>query len=908
LILTPILIEKFKSMANRPKFFILDSFSLIYQVYHAIPAMTGPAGQPTHAVFGIMRDLMNLIKTHNPDFLAAAWDGPGPVFRESILPSYKAQREEMPTDLRLQLPVIKEAFQAFEVPVVEALGSEADDVIATLARMGVEHGLDVTICTSDKDARQLIGPHVRLFNIRKQEAMDEPALLADWGIRPDQIVDLLSLTGDTADNIPGVPGIGVKTAAQLLQQFDSLDNLLANLDKVKGDKKRESLKAHTETALTARTLVKLQTDLELGTDWSTLKLTPPNIPNAVKLCQQCGFHKFQKDLTDAYGSATPAVEWRTDYRTVDTPEALDKFVEELAAQPKFCLDTETTDTNPCRARLVGLSFAWKPELAYYIPVRGPMFDQKLDEQLVLEKLRPILEDPSRTIVGQNIKYDWIVLAQAGVTLAGRMVDSMILSYLLESGERNHSLDEISQRLLDHKMIPISDLIGKGKNQKKMDEVEVALVAEYAAEDADATWRITEKLEPIVRDQDLWTLYDNVERPLVEVLARMEKAGVVVDVPRLKQLSDEFAKRLAEIEREIYLQAGGEFNIASAQQLREILYDRLKLPILGKTPGGEPSTAAEILEELAPMHPLPRMLMEHRQLSKLKNTYLDALPTVIGSDSRVHASFNQTVTATGRLSSSEPNLQNIPVRSEQGRQIRQAFIAPGPDWVLLTADYSQIELRMLAHFCQDENLLEAFRTGRDIHNVVAGQIFGVDESAVTDEQRRQAKTVNFGVIYGLSAYGLASRLSISQSEAAIFIEAYFAKYPGIDTWMTTVLEEAKSTGRVKTILGRRRPIQGIKSTTGRQRNLAERTAINTVIQGSAADLIKMAMIRIDQELRALKLQSRLILQIHDELVFEVPKSELAQVRELVRRLMNSALDLNVPIEVDVAAGPNWLDVD
>ena len=870
--------------------------------------MTGPAGQPTHAVFGIMRDLMNLIKTHNPDFLAAAWDGPGPVFRESILPSYKAQREEMPTDLRLQLPVIKEAFQAFEVPVVEALGSEADDVIATLARLGVEHGLDVTICTSDKDARQLIGPHVRLFNIRKQEAMDEPALLADWGIRPDQIVDLLSLTGDTADNIPGVPGIGVKTAAQLLQQFDSLDNLLANLDKVKGDKKRESLKAHTQTALTARTLVKLQTDLELGTDWGTLKLTPPNIPNAVKLCQQCGFHKFQKDLTDAYGSATPAVEWRTDYRTVDTPEALDKFVEELAAQPKFCLDTETTDTNPCRARLVGLSFAWKPELAYYIPVRGPMFDQKLDEHLVLEKLRPILEDPSRTIVGQNIKYDWIILAQAGVTLGGRMVDSMILSYLLESGERNHSLDEISQRLLDHKMIPISNLIGKGKNQKKMDEVEVALVAEYAAEDADATWRITEKLEPIVRDQDLWTLYDNVERPLVEVLARMEKAGVVVDFPRLKQLSDEFAKRLAEIEKEIYLHAGGEFNIASAQQLREILYDRLKLPILGKTPGGEPSTAAEILEELAPMHPLPRMLMEHRQLSKLKNTYLDALPTVIGSDSRVHASFNQTVAATGRLSSSEPNLQNIPVRSEQGRQIRQAFIAPGPDWVLLTADYSQIELRMLAHFCQDENLLEAFRTGRDIHNVVAAQIFGVDESNVTDEQRRQAKTVNFGVIYGLSAYGLASRLNITQSEASIFIEAYFANYPGIDTWMTTVLEEAKSTGRVKTILGRRRPIQGIKSTTGRQRNLAERTAINTVIQGSAADLIKMAMIRIDQELRALKLQSRLILQIHDELVFEVPKSELAQVRELVRRLMNSALDLNVPVEVDVAAGPNWLDVD
>lgn len=851
---------------------------------------------------------MNLIKTHQPDYLAAAWDGPGPVFREAILPSYKAQREAMPTDLRLQLPVIKEAIEAFEVPVVEALGSEADDVIATLARMGVEHGLDVTICTSDKDARQLIGPHVRLFNIRKQEAMDQTALLADWGIRPDQIVDLLALTGDTADNIPGVPGIGVKTAAQLLQQFDTLDNLLANLDKVKGDKKRESLKAHTQTALTARTLVKLQTDLELGTDWGTLKLTPPNIPNAVKLCQQCGFHKFQKDLTDLYGSATPAQEWHSDYRTIDTPELLDLFVDQLAGQARFCLDTETTDKNPCRAKLVGLSFAWQPELAYYIPLRGPMFDRKLDESLVLEKLRPILEDPDRTIVGQNIKYDSIVLAQAGLTLAGKMMDTMILSYLLESGERNHSLDELSQRLLDHEMIPISSLIGKGKNQKTMDQVDVALVATYAAEDADATWRILEKLEPIVREQNLWTTYNTVEQPLIQVLARMEMAGVMVDVPRLRQLSDEFANRLDQIETSIYLHAGGTFNIASAQQLREILYDRLQLPVLGKTPGGEPSTAAEILEELAPLHPLPRLLMEHRQLSKLKNTYLDALPQVVGQDRRVHASFNQTVAATGRLSSSDPNLQNIPVRSDQGRQIRQAFIAPGPEWLLLTADYSQIELRILAHFCQDPGLLEAFHTGRDIHNVVAAQIFSVDESDVTDEQRRQAKTVNFGVIYGLSAFGLASRLNISQNAAASFIEAYFANYPGIDTWMTTILEEAKSTGQVKTILGRRRPIQGIKATTGRHRNLAERTAINTVIQGSAADLIKMAMIQIDRELRILKLESRLILQIHDELVFEVPKTELAQVRELVRRLMNTALNLDVPLEVDIAAGPNWLDVD
>jgi DNA polymerase-1 len=870
--------------------------------------MTGPAGQPTHAVFGIIRDLINLIKTHKPDYLAAAWDGPGPVFRESLLATYKAQREEMPTDLRLQLPVIKTAFEAFQVPVVEAQGAEADDVIATLTRMAVDFGLDVTVCTSDKDARQLISPHVRLFNLRKQEALDEAGLMADWGVRPDQIVDLLSLTGDTADNIPGVPGIGLKTGAQLLQQFGSLDELLARVEEVKGAKKQKLID-NKATALAARELVKLQSDLPLETSWDNLQLTPPDTTAVNELCRQCGFHKFQKEVADLFGSTGEAPpEWRADYRIVDTAELLDAFVAELAEQPKFCFDTETTGTNPNRAELVGLAFAWKPEVAWYLPLRAPMFDKVLDKKVVLEKLRPIFEDQERTIVGQNVKYDWIMLSCAGLTPAGNLLDTMVLSYLLESGERNHNLDELSRRLLDHEMVPITDLIGKGKNQKRMDEVDVARVAHYAGEDADATWRIAEKLEPIVREQGLWTLYDTVERPLVSVLARMEKAGVVVDVPRLNRLSSEFADRLAIIEKEIYEHAGGAFNIASGPQLREILYDRLKLPVLGKTPKGEPSTAAEVLEELAPLHALPRMLIEHRQLAKLKSTYLDALPGEVGPDGRVHASFNQTVAATGRLSSSDPNLQNIPVRTEQGRQIRQAFVAPDTDWVLLTADYSQIELRMLAHFCQDAGLMQAFASGHDIHSVVAAQIFGVPESAVTEDQRRQAKTVNFGVIYGLSAYGLSSRLGITQTEAAEFIEAYFGRYPGIDSWMTSVLEEAKSTGYVKTILGRRRPIQGIKSTTGRQKNLAERTAINTVIQGSAADLIKMAMIGIDRDLSTVSSQSRLILQIHDELVLEVPKTDLAAVKEFVRDRMNSAITLKVPVEVDVAAGPNWLDVE
>ena len=897
---------------ERPSFYILDAYSLIFQVFHAIPEMTGPAGQPTHAVFGIFRDLLNLFKGRKPGYLAAAFDGDGPVFRSEIYPEYKANRSEMPPDLAPQIPVIRRVFDGFRVPVLIEEGMEADDVIATLTRRAEERGLDVFIVTTDKDARQLISDHVRILNLRTKKEMDAAALEKEWGIRPDQVVDFMALTGDTVDNVPGVPLIGQVNASALIKEFGTLDRLLDEVDRVKGPKKQQNLREHADTARRARTLVKLRDDLELALDWDALKAQIPDREALLAICTECGFHGFREELGALTGIAAkvePGPPWVAEYRSVDTPELFATFLDELRRQPKICVDTETTSLDPLRADLVGLSFGWKAGEAYYLPVRGPGGARVLDEAATLAALAPILADPDIEKVGQNLKYDMLALARAGVELAGPVTDTMILSYLLESGERNHSLDQLSQRLLGHEMIPITALIGKGKNQLRMDQVDVSKVAEYAGEDADATWRIEEILAPKVRAEGLWDLYAELERPLISVLARMERTGIAVDVGRLQQLSAEFADRMASIEAEIYQAAGRPFNINSGPQLRQVLFDELKLPALQKTPKGEQSTAQEVLEELALKHPLPALILRHRQLAKLKSTYLDALPELVHQDDgRIHASFNQGVAATGRLSSSDPNLQNIPVRTEEGRQIRQAFVAGRPDWRLLTADYSQIELRILAHYSDDPALVRAFDEDRDIHSAVAARIFHVDESTVDSSMRRVAKTVNFGVIYGLSAFGLAARLGISQAEAAVFIDAYFQEYAGVDRFITQALESALAQGRVETILGRRRPISGIKTTTGHVRNLAERTAVNTIIQGSAADLIKRAMIRIDQEIRDRGFRARMLLQIHDELVFEAPVEEIPRLAEAVRREMTGALDLRVPLKVDLATGSNWLDVE
>ncbi len=894
-------------MSSRPTLYILDAYSLIFQVFHAIPIMTGPAGQPTNAVFGIFRDILNLIKTRKPDYLAAAFDGAGPVFRSELFTEYKAQRKEMPEDLVPQIPVIKRLVEAFGIPVLMVEGFEADDVIATLAREGVKHGLDVFLCTADKDARQLLDEHTFIYNLRKLQVLDVEGLKADWGVRPDQVVDLLALTGDAVDNVPGVPGIGLKTGAKLLEEFGDLETLLANADKVAGAKKREVLKTHADVARRGRALIALREDVPLTIDWDHFRYDGYDAKALKAICIECGFHRFLDEIVDS--DASPESAWETDrYEIVDTPSKRDRFLEALKKQRKFSFDTETTGVDPLLASLVGFSFSWEKGHAWYLPVRGPMGSQVLDPASTIEALRPILTDPEVEIVGQNLKYDMLVLQRVGVEIAGPVTDTMVLSYLLESGERNHNLDELSRRFLDHTMIPIESLIGKGKNQTTMDLVDVAQVARYAGEDADAAWRLEEILAPRVREEGLWPLYADLERPLIRVLAGMEAVGVKVDVDRLSALSTEFATRLERIKAEIFRHAGHEFNIGSGPQLRQVLFEELKLPSTKKTPKGEPSTDAEVLEELASRHPLPRLIVEFRQLDKLKGTYLDALPALVHPDGRIHASFNQVVAATGRLSSSDPNLQNIPVRTEDGRQIRQAFVAGFPGWSLLTADYSQIELRILAHFSKDPALVQAFEDDRDIHTVVASEIFRVPENEVTSDQRRMAKTVNFGVIYGLSPYGLATRLGIKQDEAAIFIDAYFREYEGVDRFITRTLESARDKGRVETILGRRRAISGIKNTTGRVRNLAERTAVNTVIQGSAADLIKRAMIDVDRRLREEKRQARMLLQIHDELVFEAPKEEILALATLVRQCMTGALALDVPLKVDLAVGPNWLDVE
>jgi DNA polymerase-1 len=811
----------------------------------------------------------------------------------------------MPEDMVPQIPMLKRLFEAFRIPVLIHEGAEADDVIATLARRSVERGLDVVICTSDKDARQLLDAHTRILNLRKGEFLDVDGLKADWGVRPDQVVDVLTLTGDAVDNVPGVPGIGLKTAVALLQEYETLDNLMANVDKVSGAKRKENLKNSADVVKLGRRLITLDQNLPLALDWDALKSDGYDAKALKELCLECGFHRFLEEIVDT--SSPVEAPWDVDYRLVDTPEALATFAAELSRQPKFCLDTETTALDPLRAQPVGFSFSWQAGVAYYLPVRGPMGAKVLPLDAVLAAVGPAIRDPNIEKVGQNLKYDMLVFRRLGIEVGGPVTDTMVLSYLLESGERNHNLDQLSQRLLNHAMIPISDLIGKGKNQLRMDQVDVGMVAEYAGEDADATWRIEEILAPKLKAEGLWTLYAELERPLVRILAEMEAVGVKVDVPRLNQLSREFAAKLAVIEDQIYREAGRPFNIGSLPQLRQVLFDELKLPSYKKTPGGEPSTDVEVLESLATRHPLPKLLIEHRHFSKLKSTYLDALAILADEEGRIHASFNQVVAATGRLSSSDPNLQNIPIRSEDGGQIRQAFVAGSPGWSLLTVDYSQIELRILAHYTRDPALMRAFADNVDIHTAVAARIFGVREDQVSANHRRVAKTVNFGVIYGIKPFGLASRLGITQQEAALFIDAYFNEYAGVDAFMTRTLESAAKLGYVETILGRRRAINGIKNTSGRNLNLAERTAVNAVIQGSAADLIKRAMIDVDRRIQAERLEGRLLLQIHDELVFEAPDAEIPALAELVRSAMTGALKLDVPLAVDAAAGPNWLDV-
>jgi len=957
---------------------VVDAHNLIFQVFHAVPEMTSPAGEAVNAVFGLARDVLFLLETKRPDYLFVAFDMPGPTFRHELYEGYKRDRPDMPDELVPQISKIRELLAALGVPVLEYPGFEADDILATLARLAEERGWQCYLVTADKDCRQLITDRVRLFNVRKNQVMDREALRAEWGISPEQVVDFQALVGDTVDQIPGVPLIGPKNASELLQRYGSLQQILAHANEVPGSKRRENLKAYGEQALLSRELVRLRPDVPLEFDWEQGRADRFPLARAEPLFAAFGFHRLGAQLrrlvarqakngptgntveamqpphaagqqepasggaagvgsslarppryverpsqhrlgepqSAALEAASPAslahqtnvleAPWRADYRTVTSLEQLTQLVDAIRRVGLVSFDTETTSVRPAEADLVGCSLAWQEGLAYYVPLRAPPCEPCLDAASALNVLRPMLEDPAVGKVGQNLKFDMVVLRTVGIELKGLRFDSMMASYLLDAGERVHNLDELARRYLRHTNIKIDELIGTGRSQRRMDEVPVAEVTRYAAEDADVALRLYPILEGRLREEGLHALFTDLELPLVEVLAAMEATGIRVDVDRLARLSQRYEQRLKELEAEIFRLAGRAFNLASTQQLQQVLFKELKLPTRRRTLTGA-STNMEVLVELARLHPLPARMIEYRQYAKLKSTYLDALPALVNPRTgRVHASFHQAVAATGRLSSSDPNLQNIPVRTEEGRAIRAAFMPGEPDWKLLSADYSQIELRILAHFSQDPALLEAFARDEDIHARVAAEVAGVPLEGVNEELRRRAKAVNFGVIYGQSPAGLARALGISQEEAAAFIDSYFARYRGVDEFIGRTLAECCERGYVKTILGRRRAIRGVRRAAGRQRNLPERTAINTIIQGSAADLIKQAMVAIHRRLQHEGMAARMLLQIHDELVFEVPPHEVDRLARLVRDEMTRVGPLSVPLKVDLQVGPNWAE--
>ena len=884
---------------------VVDANSLIFQVFHALPEMTSPRGEPVSAVFGFARDLIYLLEQKRPTYLFAAFDGPERTFRHEAYAEYKANRGEMPVDLGAQYPFIRRLLAALGVPILEYPGFEADDLLATVAHQVNEVEGECYLVTGDKDARQLITDRVKVYNVRKDQMYDAAALKADWGVRPEQVVDFQALVGDSVDNVPGVPLIGPKIAGEYLQKFDTLDALLERAAELPKGKRRDNLITMREQALMSRMLVRLDRHVPVAIDWDAGRVQGVDREALSQLFVELGFHSLAQKystLPERPAKDRPEV----DYQLIATPQRLAWLVGEMGKQKSISLDTETTSVRPRWAEIVGYSFSWEDNKAYYVPVRAPAGEPHLDPAATLEALRPILENDKIEKVGQNLKYDMVVLRSVGVRVAGARFDSMVASYLLDAGERNHNLDELAQRYLRHETTKIEELIGTGKNQKQMDEVPLAQITHYAAEDADIARRLRPILAERLKSAQLDTLFNTLEMPLVEVLVELESNGIKIDTNVLASLSAKYGEALCEVEREIYALAGREFNIGSPKQLQQILFDEHKLPMLKKTKTGG-STDADVLEDLARLHPLPAKIIEYRQYAKLKNTYVDALPQMVHPQTgRVHASFNQVVAATGRLSSHDPNLQNIPVRNERGREIRAAFLPGQPGWKLLAADYSQIELRVLAHFSQDPTLCGAFERDEDVHARVASEVYNVPLEAVTGEMRRGAKAVNFGVIYGQSPFGLAKQLNIDQAEAAKFIDAYFARYPGVEKFLDSILEACPKTGYVSTILGRRRAISGIRSGVSRQRNLPERTAINTVIQGSAADLIKLAMINVHRRLLDEKSAARMLLQIHDELVFEVPSDELHGLAQIVVDEMSHVMDLTVPLKVDLKSGDNWAD--
>ncbi len=883
------------------RIYLIDGSSYIYRAYYAIRHLSNSRGEATNAVYGFTKMLLTLLREEKPDRVAVIFDAKGPTFRKELYPDYKANRSAMPEDLVPQIPWIKEVVRAFNLPAVELAGYEADDIIATLAKRYAEQGFDITVVTGDKDLMQIVNERVRLLDTMKGKVSERDEVIERFGVPPEQVLEILGLAGDTSDNIPGVPGIGEKTASALIQEFGSIENLLNNIDQVKGKKRQENLREFGDQARLSRQLADLIYDLELDVALEDLILSEPDREMLEVL-----FNKFEfSKLAQEFSPEVPQKTENGDYQAVMTVEALDDMVGQLQSAGRFAFDTETTSLVAVQAELVGLSFAIRADHAWYVPVghRYLGAPEQLSLELVLEKLRPLLENSDYKKIGQNIKYDALVLRHAGIELRGIDIDTMVLSYVTHPEAKSHGMDALALEHLNHRTIPYSEMTGKGKKQICFSEVEVEKAVRYAAEDADITWQLAEKLLPQLPVGAVTDLFRKVEMPLVDVLTRMEWRGMTINGDFLGSLSGQMGSQLEKLESEIHQLAGGAFNINSPKQLGEVLFEKLGLPKGKKTKTGW-STNVEVLNNLAVEHEIAARILEYRSVSKLKSTYADALPKLINpATGRLHTSFNQAVTATGRLSSSDPNLQNIPIRTTEGRRIREAFI-PAAGWTLLSADYSQVELRVMAHMADVVDLKESFVAGEDIHRRTASEIFNVFPEMVTDEMRRQAKTINFGVLYGMGAFSLAKDLGISRAEAQQFIDHYFERYPAILKYLEEKKIEARENRYVTTLLGRRCAIPEINSKNGAVRSYAERNAINYPIQGSAADIIKVAMVNIDRCLTEESFKTRMLLQVHDELVFEVPENELEAVKELIRVEMESAVELDVPLKVDIGVGANW----
>ncbi len=882
------------------KFYLIDGHSQLYRAFYAIRGLTTRDGRPSNAVYGFVAMLRKLIRERQPDYLAVAFDMPGPTFRHEMFEDYKATRKAPPEEFLTQIPMIRTVLEAMDIPVLGETGYEADDVLGSVARRAAEQGIDVVLVTGDKDARQLLGPHVTIFDAGREKEITEQSLREEQGIRPEQVPDAMGLSGDTSDNVPGVPKVGPKTALDLIKQFGSLEETLARADEVKAPKLRENLKTHAESARLSKALVTINADVPLELNLERCRYREPVPEKVAPVYRDLDFHQFLEGLD------LPATGEKTTYHLVNTPERFDAFLSELRKQKRFAFDTETTSPRPRAARLVGLSFSWRESEAWYLPVRAPAGEQALDETKALEALAPILADAGLAKIGQNIKYDMIVLRNAGLQVEGIAFDTMIAAYVLDADRRSYALDSLATDLLGVRMTPISDLIGKGKKQITMDQVPLDRIADYACADADITYRLAGILEKRLRDGGLQELYEKIELPLIRVLAEMEYRGIGFDGEVLAEMSQWLEKEIEKIEKQIHAEAGEEFNVASPKQLSKILFDKLGMPRGRRTKTGA-STNSEVLEGLAMSHPLPGLVLEYRQLTKLKSTYVDTLPQMVLPETGcIHTSFHQTGTTTGRLSSSDPNLQNIPIRTEIGERIRQAFVPSDPGNILLSADYSQIELRILAHMSEDEALRRAFEEDRDIHRFVAAQIHHVKMDEVTSQMRRAAKAVNFGIVYGLTPYGLSRDLAVPVDEAQAFINEYFERYPGVKGFIEETITRAHEAGFVTTLCGRRRPLPGLKDKNRMVRQFAERAAVNAVIQGTAADMIKIAMIRLHDRLSAEPPEARMLLQIHDELLFELPPDCEERLTQTVVEEMTGALVLQVPVKVNVAAGRNWME--